>query len=497
MELSFEQQYAFNKYIVGENIFITGPGGSGKSALIKNIYNHAKNHNKTIQVTALTGCAALLLNTNAKTLHSWAGIGLGNKSIEELTSIINKNGRVKSNWRCTNILVVDEVSMLSLKLFNLLNNLAKRIRRDSRPFGGIQLIFSGDFFQLAPVGKREDPESSQFCFESLDWNTTFSRDNEIQLKVIFRQTDSRYTKILNQIRCGKIKRSTIELIKDYVNREKEEGISIVKLYPIRAKVDEINNKEMEKLNSECKTFHISFQTNMSMSNSEANRRNSFTMQNITTELEYMANNIMCNRKLVLKLGAQVMSIVNIQDGVGRIMVCNGSQGKIIKFHEETGHPVVLFNNRQELTMSPHIWESELIPGIGVKQIPLILSWAMTIHKSQGVTLDNAEIDIGSRVFACGQSYVALSRLRSLDGLYLTSFDETKIKTNLKVGAYYEELDVYEQYYHTLLSEIDETEDIEDIELELELEPETETILPEATAIVVSLPEAIQIAVPLS
>lgn len=443
MELSFEQELAFNKYIQGNNIFITGPGGSGKSALIKHIYKHATQYERNIQVTAMTGCAAVLLNCKAKTLHSWAHIGLGNKLFEEITYKINKNKKAKKMWKNTDILVVDEVSMLSLKIFNLLNAIGKKIRQNCRPFGGIQIIFSGDFYQLPPVGSQEDPDTMRFCFESNDWNTIFLRDNQIQLKTIYRQTDNTYTKILNQIREGKIKRNTIEIIKEYINREKLEDTLVVKLYPIRSKVEQINKTEMEKLGTLPNIFRLKYETELEMSNSDKARRLSMNKSDLVFELEYMANNIMCEKELTLKRGAQVMSTINIRDDEDNLLVCNGSQGKIIAFDEENGYPVVKFNNGYKKLMRPHIWKSEKIPGLGVSQIPLILSWALTIHKSQGVTLDNAEIDIGSNIFECGQSYVALSRLRSLDGLYLKSFDVNKIKINKKVKAYYNALDLYE------------------------------------------------------
>jgi len=157
MELSREQQLAFDKYVRGENIFITGPGGSGKSALIKLINKHAYDNFKDIHVTALTGCAAVLLNCKAKTLHSWAGIGLGNGTTEDLIFKIKHSKFSKSIWKSTDILVVDEVSMFSLKLFNMLNDIGKAIRHNQKPFGGIQLIFSGDFYQLPPVGEKEEP----------------------------------------------------------------------------------------------------------------------------------------------------------------------------------------------------------------------------------------------------------------------------------------------------------------------------------------------------
>jgi ATP-dependent DNA helicase PIF1 len=167
MELSNEQQLAFQKYTEGRNVFITGPGGTGKSELIRRIYQHASSRFKDIHVCALTGCAAILLNCKAKTLHSWSGIGLGNSPIDSLIKKIKGSKFLRALWKDTDILVVDEVSMLSLKLFNLLNEIGKVIRGNQKPFGGIQLVFSGDFFQLPPVGDYLEPDTQRFCFESV------------------------------------------------------------------------------------------------------------------------------------------------------------------------------------------------------------------------------------------------------------------------------------------------------------------------------------------
>jgi ATP-dependent DNA helicase PIF1 len=446
MELSKEQQIAFDKYVKGENIFITGPGGSGKSALIKKIWSHALSRFKNIQVTALTGCAAVLLNCKATTLHSWAGIGLGNGSVESNIQKIIKSFYKRKIWKKTDILIVDEVSMLSLKLFNLLNLIGQAVRKNNKPFGGIQIIFSGDFYQLPPVGDKDDVNTSRFCFESDDWNSIFHRDCQIQLVKIFRQSDNSYSTILNQIREGIIKKKTNELLLSYVGREKPEKLIVqpTKLYPVRSQVDNINMDQMKVLEGDVKEYEVSFVLDLEMTKEERKMRAQFTENEIQFELNYIANNLICDKVLNFKLGAQVMCIINIKGTDGCDLLCNGSQGIIIGFCEITKAPIVKFNNGYTRTMEKHIWTSDKIPGIGVLQTPLILAWALTIHKSQGATLDAAEIDVGSGIFECGQTYVALSRVKSLDGLYLTSFDAKRIRINKKVKDFYESLTTYQQ-----------------------------------------------------
>jgi ATP-dependent DNA helicase PIF1 len=452
MQLSREQQIAFDIYKRGENLFLTGPGGTGKSALIKKIYEDAYDRFKDIHVSAMTGCAAVLLNCKAKTLHSWAGIGIGNGSNEQLLQKIKKNRFAKEKWKETDILVVDEVSMLSMKLFNTLNHLGQAMRRNKRPFGGIQLIFSGDFLQLPPVGDKGDLESQCFCFESDDWNTVFPRINQIQLIQVFRQKDELFTTILSQLRQGKIKRKTNDLLLEHVGRERDPHLIAepTKLYPTRRQVDHINLTKMAALDSDAKTFSMQYHTNLEMSKKEMIVRAQFTDQEVQMELDFLANNLICDKKIIMKPGCQVMCIINITDAdrelcsksKDELILCNGSQGIIEDFCPITGHPIVKFNNGVTRIMAPHIWTSDKIPGVGVSQTPLILAWALTIHKSQGSTMDAAEIDAGSGIFECGQTYVAISRVKNLEGVYLASFDAKRVLVHTKAKEFYEALTLY-------------------------------------------------------
>ena len=431
MELSKEQQLAFDKYQEGKNIFITGPGGSGKSELIRRIYRHANQNQKTIHCCALTGCAAVLLNCNAKTLHSWSGVGLCNTEPDAILTKIRKNKHSLKLWKTTDVLIVDEVSMMSLKMFETLDQIGKAIRRNNKPFGGIHLIFSGDFFQLPPVG---DIETCRFCFESSLWNQTF--EHQIQLIKIFRQKDEEYASILNQVREGRIKKSANARLESCVGRVRaEDGIVITKLFPTRQKVDLLNRERMDELNGDELEFKMKLRSDLE--GSGGSRRAQFSAKDVEYELLNLSKNLLCDQELKLKLGAQVMCVVNIaSEKGGSLDICNGSQGIVIGFCSHSQCPIVKYNNGVEQLMSRHTWLSEKIPGIGVQQVPLILAWALTIHKSQGATLDAAEIDVGSGIFECGQTYVALSRVKSLDGLFLTSYDVTKIKINRKVKEFY-------------------------------------------------------------
>jgi ATP-dependent DNA helicase PIF1 len=439
IELSEQQQCVFDKYLLRQNIFITGPGGSGKSALIKYIYDDALRKGRNIQVTALTGCAAVLLNCKAKTLHSWAGIGLGNAEADFIVEKIEKNRFKKKVWKTTDILIVDEVSMMSLKLFELINLVGKEVRKSNRPFGGIQVIFSGDFYQLPPVASgSSNLEDSQFCFESELWSILFEPVNQIALKKIFRQKDEVYATILNQLREGKLKRKSYELLMSYVGKTVPEDSLIMptKIFPTRSKVEQINSREMEKLSGDIHTFELKKLTDLTDGTNQ--KKQYYTLEEKEQEWKYLANNLMCESVIHLKIGSQVMCIINKELEDGQIL-CNGSQGVVTGFAGPSAILVKFTELAQEIPLLAHTWASERSPGLGVSQLPIILAWAITIHKSQGASLDMAEIDVGSDIFECGQTYVALSRVRSLEGLFLKSFDLSKILINKKVQEFYREL----------------------------------------------------------
>ena len=434
MNLSPEQKIVFEKYLKGENIFITGVGGTGKTRLIQYIAEHAKNKDKKYQICAMTGCAAVLLKCNANTLHSWGGLGLARGSNNDVINRVIKSKIRKKNWKNIELLVIDEVSMLSEKLLIILDTIAQIIKKNKKPFGGIQIIFAGDFHQLPPIGDDDDLTSSNFCFESQVWNILFSSKNQIELKTIFRQKDPLYQKILQEIRDGRIHKSSINKLNQYIRIPPEDmEIKPPILLAKRKSVDIINSTELTKLTNISEEYNI-----IEYDEIDEQDNNYFTNADKIHEINYLKNNILADQKLILKIGAQVMCIANI-DIEGTNAIVNGSQGIVLDIKDS--YPIVKFKNGEIRIIKEHLWKSEIISGIGIKQIPLILAWAITIHKAQGLTLETAMIDVGKNIFECGQTYVALSRLVSLDGLYLIAFDPNKIKLFKKVIEFYNNLSI--------------------------------------------------------
>lgn len=455
-ELSQDQQYAFDQFKQGKNLFITGPGGSGKTRLIKELVQYASSMDYKFQVCALTGCAALLLNCNARTLHSWSGIKIAKGSKSDVIASVLKNKRIIKNWRKTTILIIDEVSMMSKKILEIIEEIARITRSSSRPFGGMQVIFTGDFYQLPPIETFGEPDSAAFGFEAHVWSTLFRPENHILLQTIFRQTDPLYREILNQIRVGKIDEDKIQILQNYVGREfkseEHAGCSLVKLFPIRSKVDLVNSTMFAKLKEKEYIFECIKKTNCKLwieketaiSQEILEKCKEMTPQETEFEIQQLIQNTQCVQVLRLKKGAAVMCTVNLDMDQG---ICNGSQGIVVDIIENTVlseqyYPVVRFANGQIRNMNIQYKQSDDFPAIAIGYIPLCLSWAMTIHKIQGATLKMAEIDIGSSIFEYGQTYVALSRIEALDGLYLSGFQPNKIKSNEKVNIFMRNIQQY-------------------------------------------------------
>jgi len=458
--LSNDQAYALHKFKDKQNLFITGPGGTGKTKLIEHFTQYAKSNADNIQVCALTGCASVLLShCDARTLHSWSGIRLAKGPINKIIQNVLKNRQSVSSWKKTRILIIDEVSMLSLKIFELLNQIGQTIRKDPRPFGGIQVVFTGDFYQLPPVGTPGDPDTELFCFESPLWPIIFPAKNHIELTTIFRQTDPLYRSILLEIRTNTLTQENQEILKKYVKREydpaKYNGCVPTKLYPTRAKADFLNATMFEKIQepehifectkkTNCRTY---LENNTPISIQLLEKSANLSEQDRIYEVQQLMQNSSIPDVLSLKKGAVVMCTVNLDMDQG---ICNGSQGIVIDFVQvnpspsspilvPTTCPVVRFYNGYTKTIQPHFRQSDEYPNLAVGQIPLTLAWALTIHKIQGATLALADIDVGGQIFEYGQTYVALSRVQSLDGLYLSAFHPQKIRANPKVQEFYKRI----------------------------------------------------------
>jgi ATP-dependent DNA helicase PIF1 len=311
----------------------------------------------------------------------------------------------------------------------------------------MQIIFTGDFYQLPPVGTQGEPETEQFCFESDRWTEVFAPENHVELLTMFRQQDPEYISILQQIRTGTLDEAKRQVLQSYVKREyKEEdhnGCIPTKLFPLRAQADYINNtmfskiKETEhvfelKQKSDCKIY---IDSEKPIPVELLQKCRSLTAAEIEYETKQMVMQSPAPQVLRLKKGASVMSIMNLDMENG---VCNGSQGVVVDINP-AGMPIVKFSNGCIKLITVQWWQSEDIPTIAIGQIPLCLAWAMTIHKIQGATVDMAEMDLGQGVFEYGQTYVALSRIKSLNGLYLSAFHAQRIRANPKVIEFYNKI----------------------------------------------------------
>ena len=480
-QYSEEQEEAFRAYLSGINVFVTGPGGTGKTRLIQRIQQDAYEIGKKIQVCAMTGCAAVLLECGAKTIHSWSGIGLASGTVENVVNKALKKRGIAKAWREIDILVVDEVSMMSEKIFTVLDQMGRNARhRYNVPFGGIQVIFSGDFFQLPPVFRMalDDPDCGRFCFESPHWGTVFSINGQILLEKNFRQKDALYTKILNEIREGHLSQEHADILRAQIGKNLDgTGLIPTQLYPTNEKVRDVNHIKMLELQDAPSCAFVMEKLDLMGSRKKA-YLNPSAMETIDKEYENLMKGVLCDSEVKLKVGAQVMHIVNktVTNSQGdKEFICNGAQGIVVGFktvrrvadgvdvsgggirdflvstkvsadgdERESGTvyeevPIIRFQSGLTIPVYHHEWMSEDVKGIGIRQIPLILAWAVSIHKCQGMTMTIAEIDIGSSVFEFAQSYVALSRVQTLGGLYLKSFDSRKIRADPRAVEFYRNL----------------------------------------------------------
>ena len=428
MTLNKEQENAVAAVKRGRNIFLTGAGGTGKSHTIRAILSWGSAAGRKIATTAMTGCAALLL-TKAKTVHSWAGVGLGKGSPTELVAAVKRSKHASRRWINTQILIIDEISMMLPLFLETLDQVARQIRKqpDVR-FGGLQIVFAGDFCQLPPIGST----ISTFAFESPLWSTLI--DETHNLTEIVRQIDPVFQNILKEARMGALSAESLAILQsrkdlDWASNE----IRPTLLYSRNIDVDRINRLNMEALEGPRQTYEALTVTASAPGKSV---RVINAAEEALTKLDKDASYVL---SLELCVGAQVMLLTNMDQEHGLV---NGSRGVVTAF-SLGGLPMVRFLNQRDPMIIDRVqwWlpQEDGGPLLGRSQIPLRVAYAITIHKSQGATLDAALIDIGSSTFEYGQAYVALSRCRSLENLYIWKLDPSKIICHPVVRAFYERL----------------------------------------------------------
>ncbi len=399
---------------MGENVFLTGYPGAGKTYLLEQFIKQFDSNK--IAVVAPTGIAASHLN--GQTIHSFFRIKSSKNGEFSFDNSILDEDRITAKFHDIEVLVIDEVSMLHPKLFETIDEILKMLKEPFLPFGGIQVVLAGDFFQLPPIFKKV--EKVQFIWQTELWQ-------QLNLKVcyldkVYRQSDEKLNKILMAIRDNKITQEVYRLLNSRVNAKLNIDHEPTKLYTVNKQVDLINQKKLETLTTESYFFQVQTKGHDLL-------------------IKRILKNSLISEMLELKIGAVVMFIKN--DTSKRYV--NGTTG-VIQYFTERDIPVVKTSSGKLIEAEPQIWELDEILvekdkytgevtktkiEAKVSQIPLKLAWAITIHKSQGMSLDSAEIDL-TRSFVEGQGYVALSRLRSFENFTLKGFNTKALEINLAV-----------------------------------------------------------------
>ncbi|OGH96830.1 MAG: hypothetical protein A2039_06410 [Candidatus Melainabacteria bacterium GWA2_34_9] len=408
----------------GENVFITGYAGTGKSYILNKLKKLFK-----IDVTSTTGLAAV--NIQGQTIHSWAGVGICNKPVNVVAENILKRSKLKKQVLNCNILAIDEISMLDARTFDYIDTVLRMARDIDEPFGGIQVLLFGDFFQLPPVEKYE----KGFCFSSNCWK-------ELNLKTVFlekiyRQTDTKFIRSLNNIRMNSITEEDLELFYSREVKHNTYNSDILHIFSTNKEADNYNNLKFNSVKNPVHTFISEDKIHKKKEVIEVDKENSpktLSKYDLMT-LEMFDKYCKAPQILELKEGCKVMLLKNHNFAKGLI---NGSCGVVLKI--EADSILVKFDNGIEESITKNTFEyykeGELVSSRD--QYPLRLAYGITIHKSQGMTLDKLVVDC-NRIFECGQAYVALSRIKTLDGLYLRSFNPNKVVVNEEVINFYDSL----------------------------------------------------------
>lgn len=399
------QDTAFAILKTGANVFLTGEPGSGKTHLVNRYVEWLRAHGIEPAVTASTGIAAT--HIGGMTIHAWSGIGIRKTLAKEDFGRLLENERLVLRLTRTHILIIDEISMLDRCTLECVDSVCRALRRDGRPFGGMQTIFVGDFFQLPPVSNQEDEEQPEFAFHSSAWME--AAPTVCYLSEQHRQDDAPYLSLLAGLRQGSITEEGRCLLQSR-RTDARVGESHTRLYSHNVDVDRVNQEKLDALPGEARVF----------------RMEAHGSERIVAALK---KSCLSPESLELKIGARVMFTKNNFDE-GFV---NGTLGEITVFNKENGLPIVRTLSGRDIVAALADWA--IMDGgrtlAKIKQLPLRLAWAITVHKSQGLTLDAAVMDL-THAFEYGQGYVALSRVRSSSGLFLLGYNERALQVHPEI-----------------------------------------------------------------
>jgi len=403
-----QQNEALTLLKMGINVFLTGAAGSGKTYLLNQYIHYLKENHVEVAVTASTGIAATHLQ--GTTLHSWSGIGIKRALTQKDKEKLLESSRIKRNYTKTKVLIIDEISMLHPYQLDMVDSIAKYIRGNNQPFGGMQIVLCGDFFQLPPISSTGENEK-QFAFESSAW-----KESDIYICYLneqHRQENDPLLTVLNDIRSGTAGEHTKVPLRTRYKKEPKDTVKATKLYSHNINVDAINEKELANLPGQEKTFLMK-------------------AEGLTPLVGSLKKSCLAPEKLKLKINAEVMFVKN--DVKNKYV--NGTRCVVVGFDKREGWPIVKTVDDLILTVVPEEWRYEENGAVRaiLMQVPLCLAWAITIHKSQGMTLDAAEVDLGN-AFEPGMGYVALSRVRSLSGLKLMNLNEMALRVHPDILQY--------------------------------------------------------------
>lgn len=406
------QKEALDILKMGENVFLTGPAGSGKTYLLNKYIEYLKKHKVPVAITASTGIAAT--HMNGRTVHSWSAIGINRTLTKKELDALFYNEEIFNRINSPKVLIIDEISMLDANRFNLVDIVCKTLRKHPLPFGGLQIVLCGDFFQLPPVPTRGQPPP-QFSFLSTSWKK--ANIAVCYLEKQYRQSDARFLGVLNSIRSNSPTETTRAILMERHQNSIEGVKKPTRLYAHNEKVDAINDFELAQMKTEEHTYIMT-------SNGDPELINE------------LRKSCLAPQQLTLKKGASVMFVKNNFDGD----YVNGTLGTVVDFEEDSDYPIVQKKDGTKIIATPSGWsiEEDDVVLARISQIPLRLAWAITIHKSQGMSLDHAEIDL-SQAFIHGMGYVALSRVRTLAGIKLMGLNKIAMEVNPAITEFDKEL----------------------------------------------------------